>query len=76
MPPKGQEMEDHYFGNIKERVASFMKELNIELWKMGVTAKTHHNETAPAQHELAPIYSTANIATDQPAGNGMYEKGG
>jgi glutamine synthetase len=64
MPPKGQEMEDHYFGNIKERVASFMKELNIELWKMGVTAKTHHNETAPAQHELAPIYSTANIATD------------
>lgn len=64
MPPKGQEMEDHYFGCIKERVASFMKELNIELWKMGVTAKTQHNETAPAQHELAPIYSTANIATD------------
>lgn len=64
MPPKGQEMEDHYFGCIKERVASFMKELNIELWKMGVTAKTQHNETAPAQHELAPIYTTANIATD------------
>ena len=64
MPPKGQEMEDHYFGCIKERVASFMKELNVELWKMGVTAKTQHNETAPAQHELAPIYSTANIATD------------
>ncbi len=64
MPPKGQEMEDHYFGCIKERIASFMKELNIELWKMGVTAKTQHNETAPAQHELAPIYSTANIATD------------
>ncbi|HHT88861.1 MAG TPA: glutamine synthetase type III [Clostridiales bacterium] len=64
MPPKGQEMEDHYFGCIKERVASFMKELNIELWKMGVTAKTHHNETAPGQHELATIYSTANIATD------------
>lgn len=64
MPPKGQEMDDHYFGCIKERVASFMKELNIELWKMGVTAKTQHNETAPAQHELAPIYSTANIATD------------
>jgi glutamine synthetase len=64
MPPKGQEMEDHYFGCIKERVASFMKELNIELWRMGVTAKTQHNETAPAQHELAPIYSTANIATD------------
>jgi len=64
MPPKGQEMEDHYFGCIKERVASFMKELNIELWKLGVTAKTQHNETAPAQHELATIYSTANIATD------------
>ena len=64
MPPKGQEMEDHYFGCIKERVASFMKELNIELWKMGVTAKTHHNETAPGQHELATIYSTANIAID------------
>lgn len=64
MPPKGQEMEDHYFGCIKERVASFMKELNVELWKMGVTAKTQHNETAPAQHELAPIYTTANIATD------------
>lgn len=64
MPPKGQELGDHYFGCIKERVASFMKELNIELWKMGVTAKTQHNETAPAQHELAPIYTTANIATD------------
>lgn len=64
MPPKGQEMEDHYFGCIKERVASFMKELNLELWKMGVTAKTQHNEAAPAQHELAPIYTTANIATD------------
>lgn len=64
MPPKGQELDDHYFGCIKERVASFMKELNIELWKMGVTAKTQHNEAAPAQHELAPIYTTANIATD------------
>lgn len=64
MPPKGQELEDHYYGSIKERVAAFMKELNIELWKMGVTAKTQHNEVAPAQHELAPIYSTANIATD------------
>lgn len=63
-PPKGQEMDDHYFGNIKERVALFMKELNLELWKLGVTAKTQHNETAPAQHELAPIFSTANIATD------------
>jgi glutamine synthetase len=64
MPPKGQELDDHYFGSIKERVASFMKELNIELWKMGVTSKTQHNEVAPAQHELAPIYASANIATD------------
>ncbi|ROR25323.1 glutamine synthetase [Mobilisporobacter senegalensis] len=64
MPPKGQEMDDHYFGSIKERVAAFMRELNIELWKLGVTAKTQHNEVAPAQHELAPIYATANIATD------------
>jgi glutamine synthetase len=64
MPPKGQEMEDHYYGCIKERIACYMKELNIELWKLGVTAKTQHNEVAPAQHELAPIYATANIATD------------
>ncbi len=64
MPPKGQELEDHYFGSIKERIASYMKEINIELWKLGVTAKTQHNEVAPAQHELAPIYATANIATD------------
>lgn len=64
MPPKGQELDDHYFGIIKERVASFMKELNEELWKLGVLAKTQHNEVAPAQHELAPIYSTANISTD------------
>lgn len=64
MPPKGQELEDHYFGSIKERIASYMKELNIELWKLGVTAKTQHNEVAPAQHELAPIYATCNIATD------------
>lgn len=64
MPPKGQELDDHYFGTIKERIASFMKELNHELWKLGVLAKTQHNEVAPAQHELAPIYSTANIATD------------
>ncbi|MHB1454268.1 MAG: glutamine synthetase III family protein [Saccharofermentanales bacterium] len=63
-PPKGQEMEDHYFGTIKQRVAAFMKELDEELWKLGVLAKTKHNEVAPAQHELAPIYSTANIATD------------
>ncbi len=64
MAPKGQELEDHYFGSIKERISAFMKEVNIELWKMGVTAKTQHNEVSPAQHELAPIYATANIATD------------
>ncbi len=62
--PKGQEMEDHYFGVIRERVGSYMKDLNEELWKLGVTAKTQHNEVAPAQHELAPIYETANIAVD------------
>ncbi len=62
--PKGQEMEDHYFGVIRERVAAFMVDLNEELWKLGVTAKTQHNEAAPAQHELAPIYETCNIATD------------
>lgn len=62
--PKGQEMEDHYFGVIKERVGSYMKDLNEELWKLGVTAKTQHNEVAPAQHELAPVYATANIAVD------------
>ncbi|MCR5154843.1 MAG: glutamine synthetase III [Lachnospiraceae bacterium] len=64
VPPKGQEMDDHYFGAIKERVASFMSELNHELWKLGVYAKTQHNEAAPAQHELAPIYSLANTAVD------------
>ncbi|GHU43671.1 glutamine synthetase [Clostridia bacterium] len=64
MPPKGQEMEDHYFGGIRERIAAFMKELNIELWKLGVSAKTQHNEVAPAQHELAPIYASVNIAVD------------
>lgn len=64
MPPKGQEMEDHYFGAIRERIGAFMKEVNIELWKMGVTAKTQHNEAAPAQHELAPIYAVANVAVD------------
>ncbi len=62
--PKGQEMDDHYFGTIRERIGSYMKDLNIELWKLGVTAKTQHNEAAPAQHELAPIYETANIAVD------------
>jgi len=64
MPPKGQELDDHYFGAIKERVSSFMKELNEELWKLGISAKTEHNEVSPAQHELAPIFSTTNIATD------------
>ena len=64
MPPKGQEMDDHYYGVIRERVGAFMKELNEELWKLGVAAKTQHNEVAPAQHELAPIYTTTNIATD------------
>ncbi len=63
-PPKGQEMNDHYFGVIKPRVAAYMEELNEELWKLGILAKTEHNEVAPAQHELAPIYTTTNIATD------------
>ena len=63
-PPKGQELDDHYFGVIKPRVAAFMAELNEELWKLGVLAKTEHNEVAPSQHELAPIYTTTNIATD------------
>ncbi|MBD5527088.1 MAG: glutamine synthetase type III [Lachnospiraceae bacterium] len=62
--PKGQELEDHYFGTIRERIGAYMKDLNIELWKLGVTAKTQHNEAAPAQHELAPIYESANIAVD------------
>ncbi len=64
MPPKGQEMNDHYFGVIKPRVAAFMRELDEELWKLGVLAKTEHNEAAPAQHELAPIFTTTNIAAD------------
>ena len=63
-PPKGQEMDDHYFGVIKPRVEAYMQELNEELWKLGILAKTEHNEVAPAQHELAPIYTTTNIATD------------
>ncbi|MBO4413127.1 MAG: glutamine synthetase III, partial [Clostridia bacterium] len=63
-PPKGQEMDDHYFGAIKPRVAAYMEELNEELWKLGIMAKTEHNEVAPAQHELAPIYTTTNVATD------------
>ncbi len=64
-PPKGQEMDDHYFGTIKQRVSSYMKELDEELWKLGIMSKTKHNEVAPAQHELAPIFTTTNIATDQ-----------
>ena len=62
--PKGQEMDDHYFGTIRERIGAYMKDLNVELWKLGVSAKTQHNEAAPAQHELAPIYETAGIAVD------------
>mgnify|MGYP004510458947 FL=1 len=62
--PKGQELDDHYFGAIKERIASFMKDLNEELWKLGILSKTQHNEVAPAQHEMAPIFTTANISTD------------
>lgn len=64
MPPKGQELDDHYFGTIRQRIVSFMRDVNIELWKVGVSAKTQHNEAAPAQHELAPIYAKANIAVD------------
>lgn len=64
MPPKGQELDDHYFGTIRQRIAAFMRDVNIELWKVGVSAKTQHNEGAPAQHELAPIYTKVNIAVD------------
>ena len=64
MPPKGQEMDDHYFGAIRERIAAYMKDVNKELWKLGVSAKTQHNEVAPAQHEIAPIYAECNIAVD------------
>ena len=64
MPPKGQEMDDHYLGTIRQRISAYMKEVNEECWKLGVTAKTQHNEVAPAQHELAPIYAPANIAAD------------
>ena len=64
MPPKGQEMDDHYFGSIRERIAAYMKAVDIELWKLGVTSKTEHNEAAPAQHEMAPIYGECNVAVD------------
>ncbi|HCR43500.1 MAG TPA: glutamine synthetase type III, partial [Ruminococcaceae bacterium] len=63
-PPKGQELDDHYFGVIKPRVKAFMNDLDEELWKLGILAKTEHNEVAPSQHELAPIFTTSNIATD------------
>ena len=64
MPPKGQEMDDHYFGSIRERIAAYMKDVDVELWKLGVTSKTEHNEAAPAQHEMAPIYAECNVAVD------------
>lgn len=64
MAPKGQELDDHYFGSIKTRVAEYMRDLDKELWKLGIFAKTKHNEVAPSQHELAPVFTTANIATD------------
>ncbi len=64
MPPKGQELDDHYFGTIRPRIGAFMKDLNVELWKLGVPAKTQHNEVAPAQHEVAPIYAQCNVAVD------------
>ena len=75
MPPKGQELDDHYFGTIRQRIASFMRDVNIQLWKVGVPAKTQHNEVAPAQHELAPIYTEANIAVrPEPADNADIEE--
>ena len=63
-PPKGQELEDHYFGSIRPRVKAYMADLDEELWKLGINAKTEHNEVAPCQHEMAPVYATSNIATD------------
>ena len=75
-PPKGQEMDDHYFGAIKPRVAEYMADLNEELWKLGILAKTEHNEVAPAQHELAPIYSDhQHCNRPQPAHNGDHAEG-
>ena len=71
MPPKGQEMDDHYFGAIKPRVKAFMEDINIQLWKLGITAKTEHNEVAPAQHEIAPIFSISNVALD----NNLFSNG-
>ena len=63
-PPKGQELEDHYFGVIKPRVSAYMKDLDEELWKLGIPSKTKHNEAAPGQHEMAPLFTTSNVATD------------
>ena len=75
MPPKGQELDDHYFGTIRQRIAGFMKDVNEELWKVGVSSKTQHNEVAPAQHELAPIYAEANVAVGpQPPCNADIEE--
>ena len=77
MPPKGQELDDHYFGVIRERIADFMEDVNKELWKLGVSAKTQHNEVAPAQHELAPIYAECECGgRPQPADYGDAEEGG
>ena len=77
MPPKGQEMDDHYFGVIRERIGSYMNDLNKELWKLGVPAKTQHNEVAPAQHELAPIYEGVNqCCRPQPDRYGDHEESG
>ena len=72
MPPKGQEMDDHYFGTIRQRISAYMKEVNEECWKLGVTAKTQHNEVAPAQHELAPIYAPVNIAAESQPDHDAY----
>ncbi len=74
MPPKGQELDDHYLGTIRQRIAAYMKDVNEECWKLGVTAKTQHNEVAPAQHELAPIYAAANIAADHNHHNADLKK--
>ena len=65
MPPKGQEMDDHYYGSIKPRIAEFMADLDNELWKLGILSKTKHNEVAPAQHEMAPIFTTTYLSADQ-----------
>jgi glutamine synthetase len=73
--PKGQELEDQYFGCIKDRVSAYMHDLNAELWKMGITSKTQHNEVAPTQYEMAPLYDTTNIAGDQITCHGNHAEG-